>query len=225
MYDQIPFFSDLNEEEIRVLESVSRRKTFPKNTVVITEGDNSNTLYIVLKGKAQSLAMDSEGKQMVLNTFETNDYFGEMSFLDNEPRCATVMTKEKTELVLLDGSAFKNILAKHPEIMMKILKGLLIKVRTATKQIEDLAFKDSYGRIARLLTEMADENKEIHEKFTQQEIAERTGLSRETVNRIMSRLFEEGCLIQRRDFIRIARPLPLTLKVKGRQMKEKNSDG
>ncbi len=214
MYNQIPFFSDLNQEEIRLLESVSRSKTFPKNTVVITEGDRTDTLYIVLEGKAQAIAMDSEGKQMILNTFGPNDYFGEMSFIDNEPRCATVMTREKTELVLMDGSAFRNILMKHPEIMMKIMKGLLVKIRTATKQIEDLAFKDSYGRIARVLAEMADEKDEIHEKFTQQEIAERLAVSRETVNRIMSQLFEEGYLIQRKNFIRIAKSLPLTLKIK-----------
>ncbi len=224
MYNQIPFFPDLNEEDIRLLESVSQKKTFPRKTIIITEGDNTDTLYIVLKGKAHALATDPEGKQMVLNTFGPNDYFGEMSFIDNEPRCATVMTKEKTEVLILQGSAFRNILMNNPGIMMKILKNLLVKIRTATKQIEDLAFKDSYGRIARLLTEMADENREIREKFTHLEMAGHLAISRETVSRIMSQLFEEGFLIQRKDFIKIVKPLPVTLKGKGRQGKEENGD-
>ena len=116
---EIPLFSCLGENEIKILESVSREKCFPKNAVIINEGDETNSLFVVLEGSANALSIDRNGRQIILNVFRPGDYFGEMSFIDNEPRCASVITAGKTELLEIQGSGLKSILTKNPDMMFR----------------------------------------------------------------------------------------------------------
>lgn len=205
---QIPLFSGLTDNEIRKIESVSCEKSFLKDTVIINEGDETNSLYIILKGRANALSMDQSGRQIILNVFRPGDYFGEMSFIDAEPRSAAVITKEKSKFVVIKREAFQKIITENPELMLNMMKGLVWKIRVATKQIEDLAFKDVYGRIARLLTELKNKEGVVTEKLTNTEIAFRVGASREMVSRIISELKNGGYIHKNRGLIQIKRSLP-----------------
>ncbi|MCG8549600.1 MAG: Crp/Fnr family transcriptional regulator [Desulfobacterales bacterium] len=205
---QIPLFSGLTESEIQKIEAVSFEKSFLKDTVIINEGDETNSLYIILKGRADALSMDQSGRQIILNVFRPGDYFGEMSFIDAEPRSAAVITKEKSKFIVIKREAFQKIIAENPELMLNMMKGLVWKIRVATKQIEDLAFKDVYGRIARLLTELKNEEDVVTEKLTNTEIAFRVGASREMVSRIISELKNGGYIEKNRGMIQLKSPLP-----------------
>jgi len=205
---QIPLFSGLTDREIRQIESVSCEKSFLKDTVIISEGDETNSLYIILEGRAKALSIDPNGRQIILNVFQPGDYFGEMSFIDAKPRSAAVITKEKSRLVIIKREAFLQIVSENPELMLNMMKGLVGKIRMATRQIEDLAFKDVYGRIARLLTELKNENNVITEKLTNTEIAFRVGASREMVSRIVSELKNGGYIEKNKGVLKLKRSLP-----------------
>jgi len=205
---QIPLFSGLTDREIRQIESVSCEKSFLKDTVIISEGDETNSLYIILEGRANALSIDPNGRQIILNVFQPGDYFGEMSFIDAKPRSAAVITKEKSRLVIIKREAFLQIVSENPELMLNMMKGLVGKIRMATRQIEDLAFKDVYGRIARLLTELKNENNVITEKLTNTEIAFRVGASREMVSRIVSELKNGGYIEKNKGVLKLKRSLP-----------------
>ncbi len=103
---------------------------------------------------------------------------------------------------------FRKIASDNPELTFNIMKGLVRKIRTATKQIEDLAFKDVYGRIARLLTELKDEEGLITDKLTNKEIAFRVGSSREMASRIITGLRNGDYIARHGGFIKINRKLP-----------------
>ncbi|WP_320042548.1 Crp/Fnr family transcriptional regulator [uncultured Desulfobacter sp.] len=205
---QIPLFSGLTESEIQKIESVSCEKIFLKDTVIINEGDETNSLYIILKGRANALSMDPGGRQIILNVFRPGDYFGEMSFIDAKPRSAAVITKEKSKFVVIKREAFLQIVSENPELMLNMMKGLVGKIRVATRQIEDLAFKDVYGRIARLLTELKNGDGVVTEKLTNTEIAFRVGASREMVSRIVSELKNGGYIDKNRGVIQLKKSLP-----------------
>ena len=205
---QIPLFSSLTDTEIQKIESVSSEKTFLKDTVIISEGDDTNSLYIILKGRANALSMDPNGRQIILNVFRPGDYFGEMSFIDAKPRSAAVITKEKSKLVVIKREAFLQIISESPELMLNMMKGLVGKIRVATRQIEDLAFKDVYGRIARLLTDLKNKDNVITEKLTNTEIAFRVGASREMVSRIVSELKNGGYIEKNKGVLKLKRSLP-----------------
>lgn len=205
---QIPLFSGLTDNEIRKIESVACQKSFLKDTVIINEGDETNSLYIILKGRANALSIDPGGRQIILNVFRPGDYFGEMSFIDAKPRSAAVITKEKSHFAVIKREAFLRIVSENPELMLNMMKGLAEKIRVATRQIEDLAFKDVYGRIARLLSELKNEEGVVTEKLTNTEIAFRVGASREMVSRIVSELKNGGYISKNRGVIQLKKSLP-----------------
>ncbi|NNG01617.1 MAG: cyclic nucleotide-binding domain-containing protein [Desulfobacteraceae bacterium] len=192
MFNQVPLFEYLNDIELDQLLGISLKKRFPANAIIFNEGDSSDALYIVKKGKAAAVCFDEEGKQIILNLFGPTDYFGEMSFFDGSSRCATIVTREPSEFAIIPRQSFLGIVSSNPTILEQLVKGLLQKIRKATQQIEDLAFLDVYGRVARLLTEKQNQDGIIEEKLTHQYIADIVGASRETVSRIFKELTTQG---------------------------------
>ncbi|MBT8339687.1 MAG: Crp/Fnr family transcriptional regulator, partial [Desulfatitalea sp.] len=180
MIEKVQLFSSLHPKAIIELEAIARRHVFPRNSLVINEGDVSDSLYVLVSGKAVAMRSDESGRLLVINRFGPWDYFGEMSFFDRSARCATVMTKERCEVLVIPRGEFLGFVKRHQEILWNMINALLAKVRRATEQIENLAFLDVYGRLARFLVENQNADGVIPEKFTQQELADVVGASRET---------------------------------------------
>jgi len=208
MLEKVAIFSNLSDRAVKELEAIARRHKFPKNCVVIGEGDASDCLYILVAGKAVALRTDASGRQFGVNRFGPYDYFGEMSFFDRSARCATVMTKERCEAMIIARSEFLRFVEQHPDILWNVINALLAKLRKATEQIESLAFLDVYGRLARILIENQDAEGVIREKFTQQELADMVGSSRETVSRIFNELVGGGFIRKEKGRMVILKKLP-----------------
>jgi len=208
MLEKVSLFLNLTEREIADLEALGQERSVAKNSIVINEGDDTDCLYIVLKGKAHALRSDESGRQFIVNRFGPYDYFGEMSFFDRNSRCATVITREKCVLMILPRKAFFDFAARHPEIYGNMIRALLEKLRKATQQIEELAFLDVYGRLARFLIENQNADGVIEEKLTQQELADMVGSSRETVNRIFNELVGGGFITKEKGCMVIKKKLP-----------------
>ncbi len=208
MLEQVALFSNLSDEDIAHLEAIGLERSVAKNTMVINEGDETDNLYIILKGKAHALRSDETGRQFIVKRFGPFDYFGEMSFFDCNARCATVITKEKCNLMILPRKAFSEFAGRHPIIYTNVIRALLEKLRRATQQIEELAFLDVYGRLSRVLIENQNADGIIEEKLTQQELADMVGSSRETVNRIINELVTGGYITKGKGRIRIEKKLP-----------------
>jgi CRP/FNR family cyclic AMP-dependent transcriptional regulator len=205
---KIPIFSRLDDQGLAALERIATTKTYSKNTIVLSEGDTTDSLYVVLKGKAYAVSSNEDGKQIILNVFRPNDYFGEMSFIDGKSRCANIITRKTTQLMIVPGRGFRQIIANSQETMFLMMKDLLQKVRRATRQIEQLAFNDVYSRVARFLTEYSNSEGIIGERITHQEIAYMVGASREMVSRIMKELSDGGQIEKYQGRIRITSRLP-----------------
>ncbi len=208
MLERVSLFSSLDDSQLSELEAICKTRSIPRNSIVINEGDETDSLYIVKSGKAYAVRIDKNGRQFVINRFGQFDYFGEMSFFDGDVRCATVVTRKPCELIILPRSAFLRFAEKHPEILWNVTKALLAKLRTATEQIDALAFMDVYSRLARFLTEHQGPDNILTEKFTQQELADSVGSSRETVNRIFNELITGGYISKQDGRIAIRKKLP-----------------
>lgn len=210
MLKNIPLFSCLNDHELDALSKVAVKKTFPKNTILFTEGDTTNSLYIICSGKVKVTINNNEGKEVILSMLGSGEYFGEMALLDGEPRSACVITKESTELLIISKEDFMDIFSSNP-IAFSLLKGLSKRLREANKKIESLALLDVYGRVARLLIQLAkpkDQNLVIEDKMTHQEIANMIGSSREMVSIILKELSNGGYITIEKKFITINKKLP-----------------
>ena len=210
MPKETPFFSRLDDVTIRHFEEAATRKRFPKNTILFSKGDESDSLYIVCSGKAKVIARDEQGKEIVLSVIGPGEYFGEMAAIDGAPRSATIVTKETTEILVIRKHDFKNSISSNPDLMFNLLRVLLERLRKADEKIESLAFMNVYGRIANLLMQSAEPQGEkwvIRETLTHQEIADTVGSSRETVSRTIKELRDAGDISIQRKQITINKKL------------------
>ena len=186
-------------------------RTFPKNTVVVTEGDRTDSLYIIVSGRVKIYVSD-EGKEIVLGESGPGEYFGEM-VLDEGPRTASVKTLVPTSFLVVPKEDFREFVTKSPEFALHLILKLIKRVRTLTSDVKTLGLMDVYGRVARMLLDLAVDREGvlvIEKKPTQQDIANRVGASREMVRRILDDLAEGGYIEVKEDAITIARALPRT---------------
>ncbi|MFZ5593668.1 MAG: Crp/Fnr family transcriptional regulator [Pseudomonadota bacterium] len=195
MLANISLFKGLSEDTLRPLLERAVRKVAPKNTIVITEGDQSDSLYVIVEGRVKVFLQDEEGKEIILNFHGPGEYFGELALVDDQPRSASVMTLEKSSFQVISKTDFRQYLVDHPDVALVLIKGLCRRLRMLTDSVKSLALMDVYGRVAKLLLSLAQprEGKMIIENgITHQEIANRVGASREMVGRILRDLVTGG---------------------------------
>jgi CRP/FNR family cyclic AMP-dependent transcriptional regulator len=200
----------LTQETLRAIATSGIVRQFPKNTVLINEGDLGDSLYIVLTGKVKVFASNEAGKEVVIDFHGPGEYVGEMS-LDGAPRSASVMTIEPTSCAVVSRANFREFVLAHPEFALNLVERLIHRVRRATQNVKSLALSDVYGRLVRLLTELArdvDGQQVVPERLTQQDIAERVGASRDMISRLMKDLVGGGYLSVDERTITIKKKLP-----------------
>lgn len=184
----------LTPEELEALSRGATLRAFPKNAVVVNEGDRTDSLYLILAGKVKVFLADEDGHEVTLGTQTAGEYFGEM-ILDEGPRSASVMTLEPSRFAVVSKEQFTAFLAGHPQFSVRLIRKLIHRARALTNNVRSLALLDVYGRVARLLLDLAveqDGRLVVPERLTQQDIASRVGASREMISLILKDLVAGG---------------------------------
>jgi CRP/FNR family transcriptional regulator, cyclic AMP receptor protein len=200
----------LDDDDLRALSAHATEQTYQKNVVVVNEGDQSNTIFIILSGRVKVFLRNAEGREMAINVLGPREYFGEL-VIDEGARSASIATLETCKFMIVTKADFKALVMSNPDFALKLINRLMQRVRALTDNIRSLALLDVYGRVARLLLELAieqDGRLVVPEKLTQQDIAERVGSSREMVSRIFKDLVFGGYISIENKLITINRDLP-----------------
>lgn len=169
-------------------------RSFPAHAILINEGDDTDSLYVLLSGRVKAYASSEEGRDVVLGEMGPGEYFGELSF-DGGKRSVSVMALQPTTCRVVPGAQLRQFLVDHPEFAVHMALKLSHLVRRLTDQVKSLALQDVYGRMVRVLMELSDpvgNERVVRQKLTQQDIADRVGSSREMVNRVMKELSAGG---------------------------------
>jgi CRP-like cAMP-binding protein len=197
----VPIFSELSEEDIASLAHLALRKRYPKDTVVFFENEEGDFFFTILEGRIKVTILGDDGREVILSVLGPGDFFGEMALLDNEPRSATAIAVEESELLSLHRSDFQSVLNDNRSITSALIRVLSSRLRRANHQISTLALLDVYGRVARVIVDMArEEGKRLRDgriafrRATHQEIANRIGTTRETVTRMLKDLERQGLI-------------------------------
>jgi CRP/FNR family transcriptional regulator, cyclic AMP receptor protein len=197
----VPIFSELSDPDVATLARVATRRRYPKDTVVFFENEEGDFFFMILQGRIKVTILGDDGREIILSVLGAGDFFGEMALLDNEPRSATAIAIEESELLSLHRTDFQNVIADNKGIMSALIKILTARLRRANHQISTLALLDVYGRVARVMLDMArEEGKRLKDgriafrRATHQEIANRIGTTRETVTRMLKDLERHGLI-------------------------------
>ncbi len=133
---KVSFFSNLSDEDLETITKHAIRRSFPKNATIINEGDQTDSLYVVEKGRAKAFLTDRNGKEIVLGIIPEGSYFGEIALLDSEPRSANVMTLEPCSFLIISRSDFQKCLQDNINIAMNMLSALTDRVRDLTEALK-----------------------------------------------------------------------------------------
>jgi CRP/FNR family transcriptional regulator, cyclic AMP receptor protein len=198
---QVPVFADLSDPDIEALSRLCTRRRYPKDTVVFFENEEGDFFFMIVEGRIKVTILGDDGREIILSVLGPGDFFGEMALLDNEPRSATAIAAEETELLCLHRNDLQTVLTDNKAILTSFIKVLTSRLRKANHQISTLALLDVYGRVARVIMEMAkEEGRRLKDgriafrRATHQEIANRIGTTRETVTRMLKEIERQGLI-------------------------------
>lgn len=195
MLGKVALFSELSRDQLDFLTARSSARTYPKGAIIVNEGDEASSLFVIQAGTVKTYLSDDSGKEVVLSTQGPGEYFGDLALFDDAPRSASVMAIEPCKVLVISKSVLREALVERPEIALLLMKGLASRVRALTESVRTFALLDVFGRLVRTLYQLASDKEEgllIDQKLTQQELANRIGASREMVSRIMNDLVEGG---------------------------------
>jgi len=200
MLRNVPLFSGLSDQELEALSESLGRRTFPRGMIIYHEGSPGDTLYIIESGQVRIFLLSESGQETSIQIYGPGDVFGEMSLLDGLPRSAGVVAMERTVALTLHREDFLHHLDASPRMARGILEVLSRRLRYTTDYAEGLASRDVYGRVAAKLLELADrygvqkEGIEIDLRLTQAELASWVGATRESVNKVLGTLRDQGLI-------------------------------
>ena len=190
-------FQSLGEPDLEALASVARQITAERGELIVSQGSAGEGLYIVARGQIRVYLSDETGKEIILGLEGPGAIFGEIAVLDGEPRSASVAAMERTELLMIEGREFRQLLEVHTGLSLGVIAALAGMIRKLTDATQGLALQSAYRRLVARLHERAveeDGQTVIPERLTHQLLADMIGCSREMVSRIMSDLAKGGYL-------------------------------
>ncbi len=195
----VTIFKGLSPDALARLSACLRPVRYAKDAVIVGQASQGDALYIIESGRVKVVLFGDSGREMILTMFRPGDFFGEMSLLDGQPRSANVIALEESRVLVLAREDFVRHLEEFPATALNILAEMSMRLRRADEIIGNLALLDVYGRLARVLIDLArkegtptDEGILIRERPTQQDLASMIGTSRETVSRVLSEYQRRG---------------------------------
>jgi CRP/FNR family cyclic AMP-dependent transcriptional regulator len=195
---RIAFLSNLSSDKLEALAAKAKAVKFPRQAIIISEGDETRSLYIILSGKVRVFSSDDKNKEVTLLIQEAGSHFGELALLSDEPRSASVQTLESTSCAMISKPDFLHWLETNPDVAIALLGVLSEKIRYLTEKVKQMALSNVYERTIKALQGIAEKQDDmlvIRNRPTQQELANMVGSSREMINKIMKELTKGGYII------------------------------
>ncbi|MFN2587347.1 MAG: Crp/Fnr family transcriptional regulator [Actinomycetota bacterium] len=204
------FLGRLSDDEARALLGRGRRRTYDGGVPIFHEGEVSDRIVLLLRGRAKIATVTEDGKEVMLGVRDPGDLLGEFSAIDGEPRSANVIAMEPVEALVLESGSFREWLTEHPRTALLLLEMVLARLRDADRKRVEFSAYDTVGRVARRLYELAERfgrdtprGVEIALPLTQDELAAWTGASRVGVSQALKALRDREWIETRRRSITV----------------------
>jgi len=207
----VTLFADLEEGELERFSHVAVPRSFPAATRVFHEGDNSDACYIVKEGSFRVTREHSDGRAITLATLGPGEIFGELAMLDGDKRSASAEALTDGELLALPAGDVRSLLARHPEIALKLVAGLVRRLRAANVRLTKQSFQTVPSRVAGILAQLSREGQdngsgEVTIRMNQTDLAQLAGTSRESVSRFLAELERAGVVRSGRGRVTVLDP-------------------
>ena len=203
LLQSVSLFWDLTEKELGYISEKMVLRHYEAGQMILLEASEGEQCFFVTEGSVKITRLSKEGREVILAILNDGDFFGEMSLLDGESRSANVIALDDTKVLTLNRNDFLLVIKEYPQIAIQLLKEMALRLRKSDRQIASLSLSYAEKRIALCILRIAEEQGVIQKGHVsipkapiQQDIANMSGTSRETVSRALKLLEKEG-FIQR----------------------------
>ena len=194
----------MDEKSLNLLARAGRFQRVDKGAILFFQSDPSEFAYVVRSGNISIVLNSPDGRDMVINEMGRGDIFGELGILTQQPRSTSAIAHSDSDIFLVPHQTFLSVIDSEPQLARRILQITAERLQRSGVRESALAFLDAQARQARLLLELEKEQKKKgYVTISQEELAHRTGLIRQTVAKALGKWRRAGWLITGRGHILI----------------------
>jgi CRP-like cAMP-binding protein len=191
---KVPYFSNLEAPVFEAVRQAIFEKRVVRGEIILLEGEPAEALFFVASGAVKIFTTSPEGKEQILSIVRPGESFNDISVFDDGPNPAGAQAMVAVELYGIGKQDIDNIIRRHPQIAINVMKVMAKRMRQLVSLVEDLSFRRVLSRVAKILLEYGSEKTEPRARLTQQEIAAMAGTAREVVGRSLKSLEENGTI-------------------------------
>ena len=197
---RVPIFSDLSDAELKFLSDRAVTRRYASGDLIFSEGDPCAGLYIVETGDVRIFKTSAGGREQVLTIEHAGNSVAELPIFDGGNYPASASATTDSVLLFISRNDFRALCLEHPEVALKVLRMVGLRLRRLVGIIEELSFTTVRHRLAALLLRLAREagkgsgRAEFKIEASNQELASQIGTVRELVSRNLSRFQAEGLI-------------------------------
>ena len=195
----LPLFQSMSDDTLYHLGGKVHWRSYEEGETIFLQGDPGSTCHVIVKGRVRIYVTGEDGRELSVRILGKGEVFGEMALFEDLPRSASVVTLEQTHTLELSREVLISCLKRSPTLALGMLRNMSARLRHATQEAERLALLPVPERLMIRLNKMADwcgkpvaGGVRLMLPMNQQELATLVGTSRESVNRALMRLREEG---------------------------------
>jgi CRP/FNR family transcriptional regulator len=189
-----PYFSNLNDEELNLIQKLVFEKVFERGDIIALEGEPAKALYFVFSGAVKIFKTSLDGKEQILSIARPGESFNDVPVFDGAPNAFSAQAMGPVVIYGIQKRDFDKILHNHFRVALNIINILASRVRHLISLVEDLSFRPVIRRVAKILLEYAGDGTGSVQRLTQQEMAALVGTAREVVARSLKALESKGTL-------------------------------
>lgn len=196
-----PVFSELSDEDLEQISSVTIEKNLRKGTIIFMEGDKGEAFYFIKSGKVKVSKTTADGRELIFGIFSDGDVFAEVALFNDVLYPAGAEVIEDSCIGMIRNEDLENLIRKNSEIAIHIIKVFSKKLYNSQQKVKELALGDTYARTAQTIMKLAQNNGkktsegiELNLNLSRQELANLIGTARETVSRALSQFKKEGSI-------------------------------
>ena len=192
---RLPLLCQLDAAQAQWLTRRVSLRRVARLTRIVDQGSSETGLHFLLKGHAQAVRQNTEGRSLVIDQLRPGDHFGELSLLDEQPQSATVRCTVNSEWLVVSRADFMRCLDESSALLQALLQTLVQRARRKTRHITLLALNDVHGCVVQQLIDLSElraGQRVVVGRISRQAVADMIGASRAMVSRVMMGLTRSG---------------------------------
>jgi CRP/FNR family cyclic AMP-dependent transcriptional regulator len=199
---RIPILSALSPKHLAEVYRLAEEVSVSAGQPVFAKRQDADAMFIVLTGRVKIYSNSASKKRKTFAYLNDGEFFGEMALIEGGTRTASAQAAEPSRLLVIRKKAFERLLARDPKLSLYLLRTMCARLRRANEEIEGLLFRNILGRVAKAVLDLAkrgepsDAGLALKQRYTQQELADLVGTTREPLTRALSSLRRAGLVTQ-----------------------------